>query len=648
MGVTRLERLRLAVDETRLALLREGTALLAAAGAIFVLSYADGGYASTTRAYAAIAAWWLLGVGAALGLGGARSQVSRLAIAATSLFGLFALWILASISWSSDAERAFAQFDQVSLYVAVLVLGIVVARLVPASALLGGVALALTAVAVVALVSRLFPSSFATSTAPASQFLSTLDVRLWFPLGYWNGLGIDVALALPPLLATMSSRRHPLARAVAALPLPVIAAVMYLTSSRGAFAAAAVAVVAYLLLSANRWSALAAIVVAGASGAAAVAFMLPRKALVNPTPGTTALGIHQGHQTAVAIALIALGTAVLWFVVGLLGKRVPSVPRVVGWVTTGVLVALGAAAFVAVHPIRRFEQFKSRPNLTGSSDFVTSHLLSSSGSGRWQLWGSAVSEFRAHPLNGGGAGSFLPWWLQHQPYYFYTAFAHSLYLETLGELGVIGILLLAGALAVAVFGAVRASLVLRSSDVAAATACAIAFFAAAAYDWVWQLSGIAVVGVGLLGVALGTLPSGRASAWGRFGVLRPLLALLAVAAIVPQVVVLAAGLHLRDSQAAFNSADLGRAKSQALAAKTIEPWASGPYLQLAQIEESEAHFGTADSWIQSAIRRSPNDYYAWYVAAQIDTRRGRILQAVRDLDQVRRLYPLSGLLQAGG
>ena len=93
-----MERRRLAVDETRLALLRQGTALLGVAGAIFVLSYADGGYASTTRAYAAIAAWWLLGVGAALGLGSARSQVSRLAIAATSLFGLFALWILTSLS----------------------------------------------------------------------------------------------------------------------------------------------------------------------------------------------------------------------------------------------------------------------------------------------------------------------------------------------------------------------------------------------------------------------------------------------------------------------------------------------------------------------------------------------------------------------
>ena len=106
---------------------------------------------------------------------------------------------------------------------------------------------------------------------------------------------------------------------------------------------------------------------------------------------------------------------------------------------------------------------------------------------------------------------------------------------------------------VAVVGAVRSALALESAEVAAAAACGIAFFAAAAYDWVWQLAGIAIVGVGMLGFALGALPSARASAAGRLGVLRPAIALVAVAAIIPQYVVLAAGSHLRNSQAAFRA-----------------------------------------------------------------------------------------------
>ena len=113
---------------------------------------------------------------------------------------------------------------------------------------------------------------------------------------------------------------------------------------------------------------------------------------------------------------------------------------------------------------------------------------------------------------------------------------------------------------------------------------------AAAYDWVWQLSGIAVVGVGMLGFALGALPAPRASTWSGSGVLRPALALVAVAAIIPQYVVLAAGSHLSNSHAAYRAGDGARARSEALAAKAIEPWAASSYLQLGFVAEAEHHY----------------------------------------------------------
>src|SRR5207248_3593272 len=141
-----------------------------------------------------------------------------------------------STSWAPDAERAFAQFDQISLYVAVLAIALVLARLVPASVLTGGLAVGLGGIAVVALLSRCFPSTFGLQAG--STILAPLKNRLSFPLGYWNGLGIEVALAYPLLLALMTSRRSRVASALAAFPLPILAAVMYLTSSRGAFVAA--------------------------------------------------------------------------------------------------------------------------------------------------------------------------------------------------------------------------------------------------------------------------------------------------------------------------------------------------------------------------------------------------------------------------
>jgi hypothetical protein len=615
-------------------LLRDASVGVLVAAAVFALSYANGGFAPTTRSYAGIAAWWLFGVGAAVGVASARAGIQRLAIASVVLFAAFTVWILISINWAADAERAFAQFNQVALYVAVLAIAILLARLVPASVLVGGVALALAAVAAVALVSRCFPSTFGLQSG--FDILQALRNRLSFPLGYWNGLGIQVALAYPLLLSIMASRRSRVASALAALPLPILAAVMYLTSSRGAFVAAAVGIVAFLLLTPRRWPALTAVAVAGAAGAAAVAVLVPKKALVAGDVDT-ALGVHQGHHAAFWIGIACVVTALVWAGLTELGNRLPSPPRRVGQATAAALVALVVVAIVLAHPIAKFDAFKSKPPTQGT-DTLT-HLLNSSGSGRWQFWGAAISEFRAHPLNGGGAGSWQAWWLQHGSLNVFSAFAHSLYLEAMGELGIVGLLLVLGAVLTAVVGAVRSALVLESGEIAAAAACGIAFFVAAAYDWVWQLAGIAIVGVGMLGFALGALPSTRARVWGRSDVLRPVLALAAVAAIIPQFVVLAAGSHLRNSQTAFAAGDAAKARSEALSAKAIQPWAASPYLQLGFVAEAQGNFDVAAQWLDKAISRSRRDYSLWVIAARINAERGDARAARRDLAMVRELNP---------
>jgi hypothetical protein len=499
------------------------------------------------------------------------------------------------------------------------------------------------AIAGVALVSRCFPSTFGLQAG--ATLIPALKNRLSFPLGYWNGLGIEIALAYPILLAVMSSRRSRLVSALAAFPLPLLAAVMYLTSSRGAFAAAAVGIVVFLLLTPRRWPALAAIAVAGAAGVGAVAVLVPKKSLVNGDVDT-ALGVHQGHHAAFWIGIACVLTALVWAGLAELGRRLPTPSRTVGRATATALVVIVVAAIVAAHPIAKFDAFKSKPAV-GSTQTTLDHLLNSSGSGRWQFWGSAVSEFRAHPLNGGGAGSWKAWWLQHGSLKVFSEFAHSLYLEALGELGIVGLLLIVAAVLVAVAGAIRAALLLESVEIAGAAACGIAFFAAAAYDWVWQLAGIAVVGVGMLGFALGALPSTRASAWGHSGVLRPAIALLAVAAIIPQFVLLAADTHLRNSQAAVDAKDATRARSEALAAKAIEPWAASPYLRLGLVSEAEGNYDAAAHWLDEAISRSRRDYSLWLIAARIEAKRGNGRLAARDFQEAHRLNPNSQAFAGG-
>jgi Flp pilus assembly protein TadD len=132
---------------------------------------------------------------------------------------------------------------------------------------------------------------------------------------------------------------------------------------------------------------------------------------------------------------------------------------------------------------------------------------------------------------------------------------------------------------------------------------------------------------------------------GRLGALRPALALVAVAAIIPQYVVLAAGTHLRNSRAAFDARNLARARSEALAAKAIEPWAASPYLQLGFVDAKEGNLPAAAHWLDEAISRSRRDWTLWLAAADIEIRRGRAGAARRDLAEARRLNPHSPLFQ---
>ena len=46
--------------------------------------------------------------------------------------------------------------------------------------------------------------------------------------------------------------------------------------------------------------------------------------------------------------------------------------------------------------------------------------------------------------DGNGAGTYQLQWAQHRPYVFTVIDAHSLYLEVLGELGLVGFLLIGG------------------------------------------------------------------------------------------------------------------------------------------------------------------------------------------------------------
>ncbi len=110
---------------------------------------------------------------------------------------------------------------------------------------------------------------------------------------------------------------------------------------------------------------------------------------------------------------------------------------------------------------------------------------------------------------------------------------------------------------------------------------------------------------------------------------------------------LLAGLRIRDSQDAAARGDSHEAISEALDARSIQPWSPSPYLQLALLEEVNGNLAVARRWLQKAIDRDPKAYDLWAVAARIDTKQGQIGKARMELARAKNLYPRSPILASG-
>src|ERR671937_2126690 len=113
------------------------------------------------------------------------------------------------------------------------------------------------------------------------------------------------------------------------------------------------------------------------------------------------------------------------------------------------------------------------------------------GANRPHYWHVAWHEVELNPVLGSGAGTFDRYWLLYRPVSSFARDAHSLYLETLAELGPIGLVLLLAALGLPL-------LVLRGRrDPVVATAAAgyVAYLVHAAVDWDWELPAVTLCGL---------------------------------------------------------------------------------------------------------------------------------------------------------
>jgi len=590
------------------------------AGAVTLfLALDSGGFfpGATGIAAAAIAVCLLLRITVAAQPFAGWSAAGAVAVGA---FALYASWALLSSSWSGAGERALLEFDRALLYLLVVAFYATFPR-VPGSLSihLRWLLLAFTTVALVGLAARLAPDVSGVTEQLSAE-------RLSHPLTYWNAVGIFCVVGFVLAVHLASARAEPgWMRALATAAVVPLVLAGYFTFSRGAIVCAALGLGVYLVVARPR-GALATLVIAGAASAVAVsaAYGADLLSTANYDLGD---GPAQGHRVAWITLGAAVAAAALRALVSPVERRFEAFefgwPRLGGrraaLATAGLLVVGVALLLAAGAPERlgreidAFAADGSVPETGDSRDRLTSR----GNNGRVDTWRVGLEVAKRSPLVGSGAGTFRTEWLQRRESgEFLVNDAHSLYLETWAELGVIGLLWLGVGLAL-ILGAPIARL--RSPDGTAAAAVLAAGLALAVHagiDWDWEMPALFVwlfATGGLLLAADGTRPPRAPS---RFA--RVVGGLICLTLAITPVLVARSQAALDRSSAAFARGDCRSATDAALTSLDSLRLRAEPFAILGwcNLRAGRADLGVAA--MRSAAARDPDNWqYAYGLAVAI-------------------------------
>ena len=454
------------------------SAAAVAVGGPTVLAFHSGGFFDRPRLIASIVAWVLVAVVALTAEQPLpRSGPGRLALAGLAL--LF-VWTVASYEWAPLRERVQHDAERLLLYLGYFTAALALVRerwLYRALEPL--LVLGVLITSLYGLSERLFPGlvEFDRSRTAAG--------RLEQPFTYWNAVGVLGAIGAILAIRVAGDRRRPRGvRAAAAAGGVPIAFAAYLSFSRGALAAVAAGVVLLLALAPEGRSQLRAIgaVLLATAASALVAAALPTvRSLERGEQGDASQGLI---MFAALIVLSGASVAVALYrserpagpgrVRAPLGRR-----RLV--LATGAIAVVGAVLAVAI--------LEAQPEAVSPEAGANPARFGSFDSNRYRYWEVAVDLVEAQPITGAGSGAFFVEWRRRRERADQASDAHSLYIETAAELGLVGLcflFLFLGAVLVAALRLWRADAAAATGPVAALTAWAVH----AGLDWDWEMPAV--------------------------------------------------------------------------------------------------------------------------------------------------------------
>jgi hypothetical protein len=552
----------------------------------------------------------------------------------------FAIWSGLSLLWSVSPDSTWAEANRALGYALVVGLAVAFGASHPRAIqfTVGGFLAVALAVTAYALGQKLVPGLHLTGLFNLNQ--TGQLPRLQEPFGYWNALGLFIALAVPLALSLAVDRKRSdrLRTAAASAIVPMLVTIAF-TYSRGAALALMVGLAVGIALSGARLRSLLWLALATMSAAPPVVLGLLNHSL-------TAINVDLGDRELAGVEL----TAVIAACVTLLALAAPRVIQHEG--ATDVSRAQArrisrgcsglAAGLVAILLIVVAVSPRGLPGTVahGWQSFTTTRavavndpgrLLSADSENRWVWWKEAARAFGDRPIAGWGAGSFGVVHLLYRRDQLSVQQPHSVPLQFLAETGVIGAALGLGAVALLLAAAARSVRGRpRTGDrllAAGLLAGAVTYTVHTLYDWDWQIPGVTLPALLFLGVLAGAALVDRVSgpataevetsrsprvwrAGAAVATSAVCLSAFALSVITPRLAAARAGNALLAASSESGSG-LRPALSDALLADRLDPVSDRGLLVAATVEIHMRHNERARRYLLAAVERQPTDGVAW-------------------------------------
>jgi O-antigen ligase len=450
-----------------------------------VLAFFSGGFFDKPRIIAALVAWVVVVLAALFSPRPLpESTAGRLALLGLALL---CAWTALSITWAPIGGRAQDDLQRLLLYLGVFTAAIALLRETGARRALEP-ALALGAFVAIAygLSERLLPGVIDLDQSGTSAG------RLEQPLTYWNAYGILAALGfvLAVRVAGDPSRSR-VVRSVLAAAGVVLGLGVYLSFARGALAAVAVGVLVLLALAPESRPQLRSLFTVGVAAAAS-------SLVASGLDTVTSLETRDSGEGLLMFAVLVVAALAAAFFAPRQARRPLTAPSLPG---SRPATVAGLALLVLVVGGLVLAAFEGKPEGASPAAGADPARLGSIDTNRYRYWEVAAQNFADNPVEGLGSGGFRVEWLKNEDRVDASGDAHSLYLETAAELGVVGLACL-----LLFLGGVAAALVrLYRRDPAAATGVAAGLAAWAFHaglDWDWEMPAVTLPAILLAAAAV--------------------------------------------------------------------------------------------------------------------------------------------------